>query len=192
MVRSRVAVVAVLLLLGSVLPAAARARQQQSESTADTVRSTHDTPASGLTAQSHGGRGEDANAAVQQSDQADGITLPQGERFRLALRVLGGYGFDGAQGLLGLEKQGRIGYVIVGLFGKLDEHFGYLVEVNPVDENEPLPACGEQSFFFPNTPQAFGPNVQCENDGRVWACPDLGMSRSLLISARADGSFEHQ
>ena len=93
--------------------------------------------------------------------------MPLSEKFRLAVRFLAGYGFDGAQATLGLEKQGRVGYAIVALFGKLDEHFGYLVEVNPVYESEPLPACGEEHFFFPNTPQAFGPNVQCDNDGRV-------------------------
>ena len=93
--------------------------------------------------------------------------MPLSEKFRLAVRFLAGYGFDGPQATLGLEKQGRVGYAIVALFGKLDEHFGYLVEVNPVYESEPLPACGEEHFFFPNTPQAFGPNVQCDNDGRV-------------------------
>ena len=104
---------------------------------------------------------------VQEADQSDGIAVPQSDRFRLALRFLAGYGFDGAQATLGLEKQGRVGYAIVGLSGRVTERLSYLVEFNPVSENEPLPACGEPDFFFPNTPQELGPNVRCENDGRV-------------------------
>lgn len=143
------------MLLGWVLPAAAIAQPRASDAPAGTSPSTNDAPLL------------DSGAAGPQPDHTDGLTLPQGEKFRLALRFLAGYGFDGAQATLGLEKQGRVGYAIVGLFGKLDTHFSYLVEVNPVDESVPLPACGEQDFFFPNMPEAFGPNVHCENDGRV-------------------------
>lgn len=104
---------------------------------------------------------------AQDTPSRGGITLPDDEKVRIGLRFLAGYGFDGAQATLGLEKQGRLGYVIVELFGKLNEHFSYRVELNPVNETEPLPACGEANFFFPNMPPALGPHVACDSDGRI-------------------------
>ena len=106
-------------------------------------------------------------AGVPKGDQTQGLGLPEGERFRLSLRFLAGYGFDGAQATLGLEKQGRIGYFIIGLSGSLNDRFSYRAEINPVNETGPLPACGEEGFFFPNTPQNFGPHVRCNNDGHT-------------------------
>lgn len=98
-----------------------------------------------------------------------GIKLPDSETLRVRIRLMAGYGLDESQASLGFEKQGRVGYAIVELFGRLNESFAYRVEVNPVNETQPLPACGETNFFFPNGPQSFGSaiNVACHNDGRL-------------------------
>jgi hypothetical protein len=152
---------ALVATLGCALPTAARAQQPRSEIQAAGQPAAPSAPVQSLPPWPA------ASAETQPRDRADGLPLPQGERFRLALRFLAGYGFDGAQATLGLEKQWRVGYAIVALLGKLDDRFSYRIEVNPVDEAEPLPACGEPDFFFPNTPQAFGPTVPCDHDGRV-------------------------
>ncbi len=104
--------------------------------------------------------------AEDKGEDQTGIALPNTDRLRIRLRGLFGYGFDGAQAALGYEKQGRVGYFIVELFGKLNDHFQYRLEVNPVSENTPLVACGEVGFFFPNTAQNIGPVVSCDNNGR--------------------------
>ncbi len=104
-----------------------------------------------------------------QNPQADqpGIALPDTDKLRIHVRFLAGYGSDKSQESLGLENQGRVGYAIVGLSGKVGERLSWLFEVNPVHETQPLPSCGEARYFYPNTPQAFGPNVACDNNGRV-------------------------
>jgi hypothetical protein len=80
---------------------------------------------------------------------------------------MAGYGQDLSQAALGFEIQGRVGYAIFDIFGKINEQFSYRVEINPIDEVEPLPSCGEDTYFFPNAAQNFGPNVACDNDGRL-------------------------
>jgi hypothetical protein len=102
-----------------------------------------------------------------ESAETPGLVLPNSDRLRVGLRFMAGYGFDGAQDSLGFEKQGRVGYIILSAAGKLSRHFRYLLEVNPVNETQPRPACGEENYFYPNAPQATGPNVSCSNDGRV-------------------------
>jgi hypothetical protein len=99
--------------------------------------------------------------------QSSILKLPNSERFRFGLRLLAGYGNDSSQSALGFERQGRIGYAIFDVFGKINNHLSYRVEINPVDEAKPLPACGETDYFFPNMPQNVGPNVFCHNDGRL-------------------------
>lgn len=95
------------------------------------------------------------------------VAPPNSEHFQIRVRFMAGYGFDEAQSSLGLESQGRVGYVIVGLFGKINDRFSYRLEINPVNESQPLLSCGEKGFFYPNTPQNFGPNVVCDNNGRI-------------------------
>ena len=92
---------------------------------------------------------------------------PDAERLRVTLRFMAGYGHDSALASLGSEKQGRVGYVIIGLSGKITDHFSYVVEINPVNETSALPSCGEDHFFYPNTPSNIGPNVECDPDGRT-------------------------
>ena len=110
---------------------------------------------------------QEAVKSEPQRKDDSGMTLPDSERLRVRVRFMGGYGLDESQASLGYEKQGRVGYAEVDLFGNLSKHFSYRFEINPVNENQPVPACGEENFFFPNTPQSFGPNVICNNNGRM-------------------------
>lgn len=96
-----------------------------------------------------------------------GFALPNSDRLRVTLSGMFGYTFDPAQAPLGYDRQARPGYLIIGLSGRLNASLRYVASINPVMENEPLPACGEDDHFFPNTPQNFGPNVACHNDGRM-------------------------
>jgi len=108
---------------------------------------------------------------AQQSEQeaakkGDGYALPDSDRLRISVQLAAGYGVDEAENSrLGFEAQGRVGWAIVSLFGKLGDHFSYRLEVNPVNESSPLPACGTPTFFYPNAAQNIGPNVRCENGG---------------------------
>ncbi len=108
-----------------------------------------------------------APAAAHDDPQSTGATLPDSDRLRIAVRFMAAYGGDNSEESLGLENQGRVGYAIVALSGKVNPHFSWLLEVNPVNETQPLPSCGEARYFYPNTPQAFGPNVLCDNNGRL-------------------------
>ena len=94
-----------------------------------------------------------------------GFTFNQSERYRFGGEVLLGWSHDGAQAALGFEKQGRIGWAIVSLSGKVSDRTRYYVSVNPVSETNSRPACGERDFFFPNDPNLFaaiGPIVKCD------------------------------
>jgi hypothetical protein len=108
-------------------------------------------------------------ASAQETNPAPsaGIAVSEGERLRFNVRFMGGYGNDESQYGIGNESQGRIGYAILELSGKISDHFSYRFEFNPVNEVQPLPSCGEQDFFYPNVPQAFGPEVVCDPDGRT-------------------------
>lgn len=110
-----------------------------------------------------------AEQAEAREDDDQGFTLPDTDRLRIKLRMMAAYLNDPAMATLGFEKQGRVGFVIVDLSGRLNERFRYHVELNPVNESKPLPACGEENFFYPNDPSNvdFGPMVECEPDGRV-------------------------
>ena len=103
-------------------------------------------------------------AAPQQDDP---VTLPESRRVRLGVSVMGAYLHDDAVATLGFEKQGRIGYAIVSLSGELTDNSRYRLEINPVNETRPLPACTEPGFFFPNEAPAIGPRVPCDPDGRL-------------------------
>lgn len=81
----------------------------------------------------------------------DGYALPNSERFRMRVELAAYYGRDEAENSrLGFEAQGRIGWAIVSFFGKLSDRFSHRIDVNPVDETSPLPACGTPTFFYPN------------------------------------------
>ena len=109
--------------------------------------------------------GEQAEGPEQEPES--GFVLPDTDKLRIRLSLMAAYIHDPAVATLGFEKQGRIGYGIISLFGDLNENIGYMFEINPVDEGEPLPSCGEEGFFYPNTPQNFGPQVACVPDGRL-------------------------
>ena len=98
-----------------------------------------------------------------------GFTFDQSERYRFGGEVMFGWSHDGAQAALGFEKQGRVGWAIVSLSGRVSDRVRYFVSVNPVNETASRPACGEKDFFFPNDPNLFagiGPIVKCdEEDG---------------------------
>ena len=98
-----------------------------------------------------------------------GITFDQSERITFAADVMAAWSHDGAQATLGFEKQGRIGWAILGVSGKLSNRVRYYVSVNPVSETRSKPACGEKDYFYPNDPGLFatmGPIVKCdEEDG---------------------------
>jgi hypothetical protein len=106
-------------------------------------------------------------AAQDVQNEPPGLKVPDTDKVRVGIRFLAGYGADYSVESLGLENQGRVGYAIVRLSGRLGGRVAYLLELNPVNEAYPLPSCGEARYFYPNTPQAFGPNVSCDNDGRV-------------------------
>lgn len=102
-----------------------------------------------------------------QPGESRGLMLTDSDRLKIDIRFMAGFGHDESHYDIGLESQGRVGYAIVGLSGRLNDAFAYRFEFNPVDETQPLPSCGEEHFFYPNVPQAFGPNVACDNDGRL-------------------------
>ena len=106
--------------------------------------------------------------AAQDAEPAGGLVPPATEHLRFKVRFMAGYGNDDAQSSsLGFENQGRVGYAIIELFGKIDGRFSYRFEINPVNETQSLPACGETEYFYPNEVQNFGPTVVCDNDGRM-------------------------
>jgi hypothetical protein len=106
-----------------------------------------------------------AESKASASDD-DGYALPNSERFRMRVELAAYYGRDEAENSrLGFEAQGRVGWAIVSFFGKLSDRFSYRIEVNPVDETSPLPACGTPTFFYPNAASNIGPNVTCHSDG---------------------------
>jgi hypothetical protein len=82
-----------------------------------------------------------------------GIALPDSLKLRFTVDFLAGYGSDGTNTMLGFNRQGRVGYVIFALQGKAGTRLSYLISVNPINETEPLPACGAEGFFFPNDPK---------------------------------------
>ncbi|MBE3071410.1 MAG: hypothetical protein IMZ67_00410 [Acidobacteria bacterium] len=98
-------------------------------------------------------------------ERKGGLAVPASERLRVRFDLLAGWAHDGANASLGFEKQGRVGYAVVTLSGRVHRRVRYLASINPVNETEPLPACGEPSFFFPNDPTFLytaGPSVPCE------------------------------
>ena len=96
-----------------------------------------------------------------------GFTFNQSERYKFGGELMVGWSHDGAQAALGLEKQGRVGWAIVSLGGRVSDHVRYYVSANPVSETTSRPACGEKDYFFPNDPNLFaggGPIVKCDEE----------------------------
>ena len=94
-----------------------------------------------------------------------GFDFTQNERLRFGGELMAGWSHDGAQAALGFEKQGRVGWAILSVSGKVSDHVRYFVSVNPVSETNSRPACGERDFFFPNDPSLYagmGPIVKCD------------------------------
>jgi hypothetical protein len=121
-----------------------------------------------------------ASAAFAQQPPADpppasgtvnlfGFTFDQTERLRIGGELMAGWSHDGAQAALGFEKQGRVGWAILSVSGRVSDRVRYFVAVNPVSETRSRPTCGERDFFFPNDPGLYagtGPIVKCdEEDG---------------------------
>jgi hypothetical protein len=101
-------------------------------------------------------------------ESAAGLPVPDSDRMRVSARFMAGYGHDRAQFGLGFENQGRVGYAILDVFGRLNDRVSYRFSFNPVNETEPRPACGEEGYFYPNEPAFLGdigPGVACEPDG---------------------------
>lgn len=98
-----------------------------------------------------------------------GFNYTQSDRLRFGGELLFGWSHDGAQAALGFEKQGRVGWAILSVSGRVSDRVRYFVSVNPVSETRSRPACGEKDYFFPNDPTLFagiGPIVKCdEEDG---------------------------
>ena len=63
-----------------------------------------------------------------------GFTFDQSERYKFGGELMVGWSHDGAQAALGFEKQGRVGWAIVSLSGRVSNHVRYYVSVNPVSE----------------------------------------------------------
>jgi hypothetical protein len=119
-----------------------------------------------------------ASAAFAQQPPADpppesgavdlfGFTFDQSERIRFGGELMVGWSHDGAQAALGFEKQGRVGWAILNVSGRVSDRVRYFVSVNPVSETRSRPACGERDFFFPNDPNLFagtGPIVKCDEE----------------------------
>ena len=98
-----------------------------------------------------------------------GFTFDQSERYKFGGELMVGWSHDGAQAALGFEKQGRVGWAILSVSGRVSNHVRYFVSVNPVSETASRPACGEKDYFFPNDPNLYaaqGPIIKCdEEDG---------------------------
>ena len=87
------------------------------------------------------------------------------ERLKLSVALMAGYGHDAANAPLGFEKQGRIGYAILSVEGRLLSRVTFRLSMNPVNEVSPRPACPETNFFYPNAPSELwgtGPQVPCD------------------------------
>ena len=118
-----------------------------------------------------GSRAADRAASEEDPGSVDlfGFTFEQSERYKIGGELMAGWSHDGAQATLGFEKQGRIGWAILSVSGRVSDHVRYYVSVNPVSETTSRPACGEKDYFFPNDPNLYaaqGPIVKCdEEDG---------------------------
>ena len=107
-------------------------------------------------------------ASAQTTDGAAATAaIPSTDWLRVRFDVIGANYWDYSQAPLGHETQGRIGWAIIGISGTINPYLSYTAELNPVNDSaRPAPACGEPTFFYPNTPDPNGPPVACVADGR--------------------------
>ena len=92
----------------------------------------------------------DPEPAVEQAEadvRSPRLAMPDSDKLRVTLNFMAGYIHDWSVGALGYERQGRIGFAIINISGRINDDFSYVLEVNPVNESSPLPACGEDGFF---------------------------------------------
>lgn len=139
------------------------------------------------------------SSAQNTADQPSGVAVPQSERLRFNVRFMASYGSDRSHYDIGNEGQGRVGYAIFEVSGKITPHFSYFIEINPVDETKPLPACGDKNYFYPNVPQNIGPTVECDPDGRLRVddykfvaldvMPQQGPVRQAYMTYRTESGF---
>lgn len=100
-----------------------------------------------------------------QAAAAQGTSSITSDKLHISVAFMAAFGHDAANAPLGFEKQGRVGYAIIGLSGRLTPRITYKIGINPVNEVAPLPACGEATFFYPNAPNELwnaGPVVPCD------------------------------
>ena len=95
------------------------------------------------------------------------LAIPNSD-LRVRFDLLGAGYWDYSQAPLGHEAQGRIGWAIIAISGKINPYVSFVAEVNPVNDSaRPRPACGETNYFYPNVPAPGpGPQVACVPDGR--------------------------
>jgi hypothetical protein len=104
--------------------------------------------------------------AQSADDPQSSVAIPNSS-LRVRFDMLGAGYWDYDQASLGHESQGRIGWAIIGISGKINPYISFLAELNPVNDSaRPQPACGQTNYFFPNVPAERGPQVACVPDGR--------------------------
>ena len=104
---------------------------------------------------------------AQSADDPQSTLAIPSSSLRVRFDMLGAAYWDYDQAPLGHESQGRIGWAIIGISGKINPYISFVAELNPVNDSaRPQPACGETNYFYPNVPSWPGPPVACVPDGR--------------------------
>ena len=104
--------------------------------------------------------------AQSTDDSAPTVAIPS-SKLQVRFEMLGAGYWDFDQAPLGHESQGRIGWAILGFSGEINPYISFAAELNPVNDSaRPLPACGEETYYYPNVPSTSGPDVACVPDGR--------------------------
>lgn len=108
-----------------------------------------------------------AMAYAQSTDDSEPTLAIPSSKLQVRFDMLGAAYWDFDQASLGHESQGRIGWAILGISGKINPYISFAAELNPVNDSaRPQPACGEANYFYPNVPSKPGPDVACVPDGR--------------------------
>ena len=66
-------------------------------------------------------------AAANDPWPAEPSTIPAGQRVRLTVDFMAGYGQDSANATLGFERQGRVGYAILTAEGQMSRRLSFLI-----------------------------------------------------------------
>ena len=108
-----------------------------------------------------------ATGYAQSADDPQPTLAVPSSSLQVRFDMLGAGYWDFDQATLGHESQGRIGWAIIGISGKINRYISFAAELNPVNDSaRPQPACGEANYFYPNVPSKPGPDVACVPDGR--------------------------